>query len=237
MRFKITYKPDLALPPVFVEAARGEFHSAQPSRPKSATDGWWVFIDRHPLLPGEVSVFRAFGDHVHRMEEDPPDWPDERSERVVPLDIGCRPLLSGPDGFLLQGETHAALIFLCSRFNATTRMYDDAGVATVFFRHYLATCYGWPNDEALIGHPLYPKGLVRADGVGEVHNSEWLKTLRIRNGLSFPRLEPAREYASIRHFVFEFKEHLFECLAPSIEVALRAEPFEDAVARVRTELD
>ena len=125
MRFKISYKPALALPPAFVEAARAELHPTEPNGPKSVTDGWWVFIDKHPRLAGEVSVFRAFGDHVDRVDENPPDWPDQHSEQVVPLDIGCRPMLSGPDGLLMQGERVAALIFQCSRFDPANRRYED----------------------------------------------------------------------------------------------------------------
>ena len=181
-------------------------------------------------------MFKAFGDHVDRVDENPADWPDEHSEWVVPLDIGCRPSPSGPDALLVQSEGVAALIFLCSRFDPTTRMYEDVGVASVIFRHYLATRYGWPNDEARIGHPLYSRGLVRADGVGEVRYSEWLKTVQVRNSLSFPRIDPATKYAAMRHIVVEFKEHLFECLTPGLEVAIRREPFNDAVTRVRTDL-
>lgn len=124
---------------------------------------------------------------------------------------------------------------MCSRFDPASRRYEDAGVASVLFRRYFATRYGWPNDEAIMGHPLYPKGLVRADGVGEVHNSQWLKTVQLRNNLSFPRADPSTQYASMRHFVFEFKEHLFECLAPSIDVAVQREPFDSALARATTE--
>ncbi|HVI06575.1 MAG TPA: hypothetical protein VM711_10840, partial [Sphingomicrobium sp.] len=192
--------------------------------------------EKSPRLRIDTSIFRAFGDHVDRVDQNPTDWPDDQSERVVPLDIGCRPLPSGPDGVLVQGETAAALIFLCSRFDPARRTYEDAGVASVLFRHYLATRYGWPNDEAIMGHPLYPKGLVRADGVAEVHNSQWLKTVQLRNNLSFPRADPSTQYASMRHFVFEFKEHLFECLAPSIDVAVQLEPFDSALTRATTDL-
>lgn len=104
MRFKITYKPDLAMPAAFVEAARAEFHAAQSSGPKYSTDGWWVFTEKSPRLRMDTAIFRAFGDHVDRVDENPTDWPDDQSERVVPLDIGCRPLPSGPDGVLVQGE-------------------------------------------------------------------------------------------------------------------------------------
>jgi hypothetical protein len=240
MRFKITYKPDLGVAPVFVEAARAEFHPALrsgPGGPKSSIDGWWVFTEKNPRLRIDTSVFRAFGDQVDRVDENPPDWPDEQSEQVLPLDIGCRPWLSGPDGVLVQGERVAALIFMCSRFDLKSLRYEDAGVASVKFRNYLATRYGWPNDEALMGHPLYPKGLVRADGVGEVRNSQWLKSVQLRNNLSFPRVHPFTEFASMRHFVIQFKEQLFECLAPTIEVAVQFEPFDSALARATSELD
>jgi hypothetical protein len=74
--------------------------------------------------------------------------------------------------------------------------------------------FGYPNDEALPGHPLYPKGLSYY-GLFEVLNSSWNKTLAEQNLVSFPDPSPSRSNG--RHFVVTFHDSALECIAERME--------------------
>jgi hypothetical protein len=74
--------------------------------------------------------------------------------------------------------------------------------------------FGYPNDEALPGHPLYSRGL-RNYGIFEVLNSTWRKMLADQNVVSFPNPKPSAR--SSRHFVVTFHDSTLECIAESIE--------------------
>jgi hypothetical protein len=82
----------------------------------------------------------------------------------------------------------------------------------------LGHCYSLatgPNDEALGNHPMAKHGL-QAYAIQEVVNSPWIAD-RVRvlhkDGIIDPRI-----HAGLRHFVFAFKEGLFECLARGYRV-------------------
>jgi hypothetical protein len=70
--------------------------------------------------------------------------------------------------------------------------------------------FGYPNDEALPGHPLYGAGL-GPYGVFEVSDSSWKRQIIEQNKRCFPRTPP--HYDSLRHFVVTFQDSTFECLA------------------------
>ena len=74
--------------------------------------------------------------------------------------------------------------------------------------------FGYPNDEALPGHPLYSKGLSYY-GLFEVLDSSWIKTLAEQNLVSFPNPGPSRP--SRRHFVVTFHDSTLECIAERME--------------------
>ena len=63
--------------------------------------------------------------------------------------------------------------------------------------------FGYPNVEALPGHPLYSKGLSYY-GLFEALDSSWIKTLAEKNLVSFPNPSPSRP--SRRHFVVTFHD-------------------------------
>jgi hypothetical protein len=78
--------------------------------------------------------------------------------------------------------------------------------------------FGYPNDEALSGHPLYAFGL-RYYGLFEVHGSDWERRLRIQNQVSFPRSD--LECPSVlRHFIVAFHDETLEALARGVEGVL-----------------
>ena len=97
----------------------------------------------------------------------------ESSDRVVPLSMGMLPAADVPRPILLQNEDDAYLVF-----DARSEVPNaPAGIATVRLQGCLITRFGYPNDEALGGHPLYPRGL-RFYGVFEVQDSSWVAQLQ-----------------------------------------------------------
>ncbi len=70
--------------------------------------------------------------------------------------------------------------------------------------------FGWPNDDALNGHPLYSRGLSPYD-VFEVLNSSWIRSLERMNSVH-PHHDPAR-FQQLKHFIFTFHDSTFECIA------------------------
>ena len=69
--------------------------------------------------------------------------------------------------------------------------------------------FGYPNDEALDGHPLFALGL-EFYAAAEVINSKWPSELERQN-----RVHPGHSpdyFASLRHLVFTFHDSTFECL-------------------------
>jgi hypothetical protein len=75
--------------------------------------------------------------------------------------------------------------------------------------------FGFPNDEALGGHPLYRNGLTFY-AVHEVLESKWLEELR---GTESRHPASARTpFPNARHRVLTFHDTILEAIAAGIEV-------------------
>lgn len=125
-----------------------------------------------------------------------------RAERVTDLHVDWTPDVGAPTPVLWQNERRAVLIF-------------DTGSETrvlVEFEGCLITQFGYPNDEALAGHPLYRLGL-RQYGVFEVIDSSWLDHLNSQNRIAFP----SGNLGQLRHFVITLHDSTFECLAQMLK--------------------
>ena len=114
---------------------------------------------------------------------------------------------------LVQTEDRATLIFNVAGSSART---------VVQFQGCLIAQFGYPNDEAIEGHPLHRLGL-KPHSVFEVISSSWTERLARQNRVAFP----AGSLRSVRHFVITFHDSTFECLAQSFE----PKPFEDSLVR------
>ncbi len=77
-----------------------------------------------------------------------------------------------------------------------------------------ASRFGYPNDEALPGHPLYANGIDH-HWIYEVQEPSWLEQIKIQNAVSFP----VKSRWSQRHFIVTFKDSTFECLADDYQVS------------------
>ena len=125
---------------------------------------------------------------------------------VSELDVPWRPDAGTPTPIVWSGPQQTIVIF-----NASDKANGERVVLS--FEVCLGLYFGYPNDEALPGHPLYERGLGYY-GLYEVTESSWLAQLRKQNQTAFPDVQwPS---GPIRHFVVTFHDETFECLAPEM---------------------
>jgi hypothetical protein len=150
----------------------------------------------------------------------------QETDQVVPLPLGFYPEAGVSGAVLLQSEFSTFLLFNAMKEDAKgTRA--DAGNAVVEFKGG-TTKFGYPNDEALGGHPLYAKGL-ECYGAFEVINSSWSRQLTEQNRVSFPDMP---DDDTTRHFIFTFHDSTCECLADGYTARLDDRPFEVIMAEL-----
>jgi hypothetical protein len=76
--------------------------------------------------------------------------------------------------------------------------------------------FGPPNDESIPGHPLAKRGL-EYYSVSEVNKSSWIRALaRMNEGHPHRSATP---YAGFKHFIFAFKDRVFECVAEGFDLS------------------
>ena len=121
-----------------------------------------------------------------------------------------------------QTDYSTALIFY-----AVDSDFRDIGIAVVEFASCLITKFGYPNEEAIHGHPLYSQGLEQCSFY-EVLNPTWLAEINDQNRVSFQKWEGY----SARHFIVTFHDSTFECLARCMEIAVVNRPMDDVVPEV-----
>lgn len=132
---------------------------------------------------------------------------------ATPLNLGfeCETGVTAP--LLFQNEHMAFLTF-----NAVKMDIDGSrgkhGTACIEFERCSWTTFGYPNNEALSGHPLYGRGL-NTYGVFDVHNSHWGRRKVEQNRVQFPN---TLDFNS-RHLIFTFHDSTFECLCKGIKSA------------------
>lgn len=99
--------------------------------------------------------------------------------------------------------------------------------AVLVFEGCAAIQFGYPNDEALEGHPLWGFGLAY-HGAFEVVDSPWRSALEAQNAVAFPDTAWGE---GLRHFVLTFHDTTFECLSAGVGVAWSDETPESAGSR------
>ena len=152
-------------------------------------------------------------------------------DTVTKLSVGVIPEIGAPSPMLLQTEHWTVLVFDAITDNSG-RPSDPAGTAILEFDHCIVSKFGYPNDEALSGHPLYGRGLDDFYGCYEVLNPTWLEEIRAQNRVSFPD----RTNISGRHFIVALHDSTFECLANDFKVAIVPEPAGNVIAVVAKEI-
>ena len=131
---------------------------------------------------------------------------------MVELDLGVMPSPAGSGEPLLVDEWSCRLVFVTS---------GGSGVGVATFKGCRQALFGYPNDEAQPGHPLYPAG-GWSYGFYEVLGSDWAARLRAQNRVVFPDWTPSDK----RHFLVACHEDLVEVLADDIAVEVSQRPFE-----------
>jgi hypothetical protein len=145
---------------------------------------------------------------------------------VVKLDLGYTPEAAVSGAVLIQTEYSTFLTFNAKKL-AEDGFYHDAGTALVEFNRCLITKFGYPNDEALGGHPLAAK-MQGAYDIYEVLNSSWAMQLEQQNKVLFPNTGKWKS----RHFIFTFHDSTFECLADNLKLEILNEPYETIFERI-----
>jgi hypothetical protein len=121
--------------------------------------------------------------------------------KVVEISKSFRPSPGAPNPVIWQDEIGAVVV--CETD------HDCPHARGVFrFQRCLQTRFGYPNDEALGGHPLYARGL-RHYALFEVLDSPWLSDLVRQNRVVFPN-DTSWPYRPYRHFVVTFHDSTFE---------------------------
>ena len=132
-----------------------------------------------------------------------------RMDQVIKLDVPWLPDPGHSYPHLFADDIGPTMVVYRTAESAPT---DDKW-AVLRFPLCRIVKFGYPNDEALPGHPLYPKGL-SCYGLFEVLDSSWSKSLDEQNLVSFPNPSPSRR--SRRHFIVMFHDSTLECIAESM---------------------
>ncbi|WP_422929054.1 hypothetical protein [Singulisphaera sp. PoT] len=150
-------------------------------------------------------------------------------DTVIEYDIGCFPELAVSAPIVMAIEERLVFSINATR-PARVGRRADAGRAVVKVGPCLAFKLGHPNDEALLGHPLYGRGF-EGVAVYEVLESSWIAELTQQNRARFPASNLAAW--GIRHFLFSFHERTLEVLGNELHVSISDDPFEAIVNRMQ----
>lgn len=134
------------------------------------------------------------------------------------LDLGAIPSPSGSGELLLVDERSCRLVFVAMVEAGQRR------VAMATFTGFSQVIFGYPNDEALPGHPLYDPTDTWDYGFYEVQGSPWPGRLEAQNRVKFP--DHTSSWRK-RHFLLVCHEDLVEVLSDDVMVELFDQSFEE----------
>jgi hypothetical protein len=120
------------------------------------------------------------------------------------------------EGIPLPDAGPAATVALASEHSVVLGYRAASGFGTTVvltFEGVVAHYFGAPNDEALTGHPLSPRGLAPY-GVYLVQESSWVRAIDRLTAVP----HAASETRARRHFVLTFQDSTFECVAAEIQI-------------------
>ena len=146
---------------------------------------------------------------------------------VVLLDLGYKPEAAVSGAVLVQTEHSTFLTFNAMKLE-NDGLRHPAGHAVIEFLLCAITKFGYPNDEASPGHPLYSK-MAGAYDIYEVLNSSWIAELDQQNLVAFPNADNG---ARSRHFIISFHDSTFECIADDFKLVVTDEPYEVVFQRI-----
>jgi hypothetical protein len=136
------------------------------------------------------------------------------SERAVPLRLpGMAWPAGSPEPFIVSSEQRTFVGFFPSDDDSRTSGSEE--VIVVELARCTSIKFGFPNDEALHGHPLYEAGLTHYQ-LHEVLDSAWLTQLRAIEAVH--PWAPEVPFRSARHFVFTFHDSTLEAIAVDVSL-------------------
>jgi hypothetical protein len=109
--------------------------------------------------------------------------------------------------------------------------FDDAPYATLDFDLCHVATLGYPNDEALWGHPLQGKGM-ESYSAHIIENSRWKAELEVINK-AHPNHNP-EQWRKLKHFFISFHDCTFQCLAEDYKVSKTSEPYGHLISQIMT---
>lgn len=132
-------------------------------------------------------------------------------ERVVPFDFGVVWDPNGATPVLVHYDNRAV-------FAIASHLTADADRRLVVFEWIdcRAAVLCGPNDEAIMGHRLYDKGLRGCRWSGEVLDSRWIAGMAHANRVH-PQHDPAR-FAGLHHWILLHKEGVHEVIAGQVRL-------------------
>jgi hypothetical protein len=155
-----------------------------------------------------------------------------------PVDLGVSIDPGAPLPHLIADGQRAVLVFHAGLpanpgWDGTTITVVDPADSSIRLLSWLVlngvahVSLGAPNDEALVGHPLYDSGL-RHYRAHEVHNSDLIASMERRNRVH-PHHRP-ESFATLRHLIITFHDETFDCVCRSWTTGTVDASFEDALA-------
>lgn len=151
----------------------------------------------------------------------------DRQERVVELDLGVYPVPGAPMPLLAQGSRDAILVL-----RAQTAPGGEPKTGVIDVSMCWVSQFGYPNDEALSGHPLWGRGL-GFYGIYEVLDSSWIARLDAQNRVAFPDFIPSPK----RHFIITFHDETFECLADDLTARIASGSPREVFTRLASDIE
>jgi hypothetical protein len=109
---------------------------------------------------------------------------------------------------IIDGELHISYLIAPEALSVT----GHEQCAVVKFSGVLVFSYGYPNDEALPGHPLYGYGL-EYYSFNVIENSPRIEELRKQNAVCFPIDRLPWNY---RHFIVTFQDETLDVVCGEI---------------------
>ena len=149
-------------------------------------------------------------------------------ELVKSLNLPFRPSI-GANLNLFESENRTFLLFPIVDDKKEAKSYT---IAKFEFLNCIITKFGYPNDEGIVEHELYNKGLSNSPfEINEVINSNWIKEIEKKNEDSCKRIAAERnkqvgmhkKNQELRHFIIVSKEKTFECIAKDYKYELTTE--------------
>lgn len=137
------------------------------------------------------------------------------------IDFPVRWDIGAPSPHLLMNEGRALVLFVVRddsdefpiRRAQVRQIKADTPVGLVEFKPCLVARLGRPHDDARERHPLEGRGLGGYRAY-EVHNSPWIDELERMQAI----LRQGGEHSGFHHYMFNFHDSTFECIAAGYSV-------------------